>query len=66
MYARKTAFKPSAHNVDTAAKVFTDRVCQSRNVPGFKGRGVHYDVVDRSDLRPFLHEVGRYLRGTAA
>lgn len=43
MYARKTAFKTSAHIVDTAAKIFTDRVRQSRNVPGFKGRG----VVDR-------------------
>jgi heme-degrading monooxygenase HmoA len=38
MYARKTAIKTSADNVDTAAKVFTDEVLPAaRNIPGFKG-----------------------------
>jgi heme-degrading monooxygenase HmoA len=38
MYARKTAFKTSADNVERATKVFTDEVLPlARNIPGFKG-----------------------------
>jgi len=38
MYARKTAFKTSPDNVDTATKVFTDEVLPlARTIPGFKG-----------------------------
>jgi heme-degrading monooxygenase HmoA len=38
MYARKTAFRTSADNVETAGTVFTDEVLPlARNIPGFKG-----------------------------
>lgn len=76
MYARKTAFKTSADNVDTAAKVFTDEVLPfARNIPGFKGAValadrstgdlVSYTMWETEDAMSASEEQANQIRGEA-
>lgn len=76
MYARKTAFKTSADNVDTAAKVFTDEVLPlARNIPGFKGAValadrstgdlVSYTMWETEDAMSASEEQANQIRGDA-
>ena len=76
MYARKTAFKTSADNVDTAAKVFSDEVLPlARNIPGFKGALalaerstgdlVSYTLWETEDSMSASEEQANQIRGDA-
>jgi heme-degrading monooxygenase HmoA len=76
MYARKTGFKTSADNVDTATKVFTDDVLPpARNIPGFKGAValadrstgdlVAYTLWETEDAMSTSEEQANQIRGEA-
>jgi heme-degrading monooxygenase HmoA len=76
MYARKTAFKTPADNVDNAAKVFTEEVLPpARNISGFKGAMaladrstgdiVSYTLWDTEDAMSASEEQANQMRGDA-